>query len=211
MKTALIVSGGWDGHKPKEFAQRLGDQLAKRDFKVEQATSLDALTQDLSKFGVVIPNWTMDKLPEEASRNLCGSVAEGKTNVAGIHGGAGDAFRGDLSYEWMIGGHFVGHPHVGDYTVEIVKDHAVTKGLPKSFPYKSEEYYLMVDPAIDVLAEASYTHEGKTCKMPIAWTKNWGKGRVFYSSLGHDPKEFDDFPASLQLAIQGLCWAAGEL
>ena len=110
----------------------------------------------------------------------------------------------------MIGGHFVGHPHVGDYTVEIVKDHAITKGLPKSFPYKSEEYYLMVDPGIEILAEADYTHEGKTTRMPIAWTKQWGKGRVFYSSLGHDPREFDDHPASLQLAIQGLCWAAGE-
>ncbi len=29
--------------------------------------------------------------------------------------------------------------------------------------------------------------------MPVAWTKKWGEGRVFYSSLGHKPAEFDEF------------------
>lgn len=211
MKTALIVSGGWEGHKPEVFAQRLGEQLAKRDFKVEQATSLDALTppKDLSRYSVIIPNWTMGTMSPEATKNLTTAVSEGVA-LAGIHGGMGDAFRGNTDYEWMVGGHFVGHPHVGDYTVEITDAaHPVTRGLPKSFPYSSEEYYLLTDPANHLLAQASYTHQGTTCSMPIAWTKQWGKGRVFYSSLGHDPKEFEDFPASLQLAIQGICWAAG--
>ena len=210
MKTALIVSGGWPGHQPEVVAERLELHLTKLGFKVERATSRDVLAppNDLSRFDVIIPNWTMDSLSGEATENLGKAVGNG-VGLAGIHGGMGDAFRGNTSYEWMVGGHFVGHPHVGDYTVEVVSDHPITRGLPKSFPYHSEEYYMLTDPGITVLAQAKYHHEGQDLIMPIAWTKQWGKGRVFYSSLGHDPKEFDEFPVALELAMRGISWAAG--
>ena len=212
MKTALIVSGGWDGHQPQVVAQHLEAALGKY-LKVEKATELEVLAapNDLSRYAVIIPNWTMSALPAEAGKGLFEAVRSG-VGLAGIHGGMGDAFRGNTEYEWMVGGHFVGHPHVGDYTVSLTKrEHAITQGMPRSFAYKSEEYYLLTDPANEVLAEASYEYEGRTCMMPVAWTKMWGKGRVFYSSLGHDPKEFTEFPVSLELAIRGIRWAAGEL
>jgi type 1 glutamine amidotransferase len=213
MKTALIVSGGWEGHQPQVVAQRIEERLAKLDFKIDRADSLNVFEppNDLSRYQVIIPNWTMGALTPEATKNLTGAIRDG-VGLGGIHGGMGDAIRGNADYEWMVGGHFVGHPHVGDYTVELSGgDHPITRGLPRSFPYRSEEYYLLTDPANNVLAQASYTHEGKTCLMPIAWTKQWGKGRIFYSSLGHDPKEFDEFPVSFDLAIRGISWAAGAL
>jgi type 1 glutamine amidotransferase len=212
MKTALIVSGGWDGHQPQVVAERLEAELGKY-LKVERAEALEALAapNDLSQFSVIIPNWTMGALPPEAGKGLFEAV-RGGIGLAGIHGGMGDAFRGNTDYEWMVGGHFVGHPHVGDYAVSIVNaDHPITQGLPRTFPYRSEEYYLLTDPANEVLAEAAYVHEDRKCMMPVAWTKRWGKGRVFYSSLGHDPKEFTEFPEAFELAIRGIRWAAGAL
>lgn len=213
MKRALLFYGGWDGHAPKAVADRFKSELAHHGIEVDLFDSLDSLNDanKLKEYQLIIPDWTMGTLSGDQSKNLIEAVRSGVA-VAGIHGGAGDAFRGNLDYEWMIGGHFVGHPHVGDYTVRLTDlQSPITDGLPLEFPYRSEQYYLMVDPSIQVLAETVYTYEGKRSVMPVAWTKQWGKGRVFYSSLGHAPKEFDEFPHAFKLAIRGILWAADAL
>lgn len=213
MKKALLIAGGWDGHKPETFVHLFATELQKRGLATQIETSLDILADSakLAEFALIFPCWTMGTLTGEQSKGLQEAIRSG-VNLGGIHGGMGDAFRGNLDYEWMTGGHFVGHPHVGDYTVQI-KDFAtpITAGLPGSFAYKSEQYYLMVDPAIQVLADTQYLYEGRQVTMPVAWVKQWGKGRVFYSALGHAPEEFTEFPEALQLTVQGLLWAAGEL
>jgi len=112
----------------------------------------------------------------------------------------------------MVGGHFVGHPHVGDYTVRITDNtNPVTRGLPPVFAYRSEQYYMLIDPAVQVLAESGYRHEGRVCTMPVAWVRMWGDGRVFYSALGHAPEEFTTFPEASRLTVQGMLWAAGAI
>ena len=67
---------------------------------------------------------------------------------------------------------------------------------------------MLVDPVTEVLVDSQYTHEGRTFTMPVVWTKVWGEGRVFYSSLGHRPTEFTDYPEVLEMTINGLKWAA---
>jgi len=209
-KKALLLPGGWDGHKPEQFVQILANQLTSAGMECETIPSLSVLADEsrLKAFDVIVPCWTMGALTPEESTGLQNAVRSG-AGVAGIHGGMGDAFRGNLDYEWMVGGHFVGHPHVGDYTVRI-KDFSssITAGLPASFAYNSEQYYMMVDPGIHVLADSEYVYEERTCTMPVAWIKCWGRGRVFYSALGHAPEEFEKSPEALRLAIQGICWAA---
>jgi len=153
----------------------------------------------------------MGELTPEQGKSLQEAVKSG-VGLGGAHGGMGDAFRGNLDYEWMVGGHFVGHPHVGDYTVRI-RDFSspVTAGLPAIFAVHSEQYYLLVDPAVDVLADTEYVYEGRSCAMPVAWTRPWGNGRVFYSALGHCPEDFSRCPEALALTVRGLLWAAGAL
>ncbi len=153
----------------------------------------------------------MGQLSPEQSAGLQAAVRSG-TGLAGIHGGMGDAFRGDLNYEWMVGGHFVGHPHVGPYTVRVTQPgDQIMAGIPREFTYESEQYYMLVDPAVRVLADADYTHEGHTCAMPVVWTRTWGSGRVFYSALGHAPTEFDRWPEVFEMSVRGLLWAARPL
>jgi type 1 glutamine amidotransferase len=153
----------------------------------------------------------MGQLTDEQEKSLVSAVRSG-VGLAGIHGGMGDAFRGRLDYEWMVGGHFLGHPHIGDYSVRIA-DWAspITAGLPSSFAYRSEQYYLMTDPGIHVLADTTYAHDGRITQMPVAWIKTWGSGRVFYNALGHHPDEFTQFPEARRLTVQGCLWAAGLL
>jgi type 1 glutamine amidotransferase len=213
MKRILFVAGGWDGHKPLEIAALFSAELTARGCHCATETTLDVLADSarLKTFDVVFPCWTMGTLTKEQSDGLLGAVRAG-VGLAGIHGGMGDAFRGNLDYEWMTGGHFVGHPHVGDYTVHVTSlTSPIVAGLPASFAYRSEQYYLMTDPGVDVLAETTYVHEGRACAMPVAWVKTWGAGRVFYSALGHAPEEFSTFPAAKELTVRGVLWAAGML
>jgi type 1 glutamine amidotransferase len=213
MKTALLVGGGWPGHKPEQFLQLFQKELEARGFRAETSDTLDRLNdaESLKTFDLIFPFWTMGALTPEQGRALQDAIRSG-VGLGGLHGGAGDAFRGNLDFEWMVGGHFVGHPYVGDYTV-TVRDaaHPIMAGMPASFPYNSEQYYMLVDPGVHILADSEYTYEGRTCTMPIAWTKQWGEGRVFYSALGHDLVEFEQQPLALELAMRGLLWAAKAL
>ncbi len=211
MKQALLFWGGWAGHKPEQIAHLFADELSKTGFETRLESSLDCLAdaEALKAYDLVVPCWTMGQMTDAQSKGLQTAVKSG-VGLGGFHGGMGDAFRGNLDYEWMTGGHFVGHPHVGDYTVRI-KDFAspITRGVPGVFPYRSEQYYMMIDPGIHVLAETEYLNEGRSVNMPVAWIKTWGEGRVFYSALGHAPEEFAEFPAALALTMQGLQWAGG--
>jgi hypothetical protein len=210
LKKALLVCGGWEGHQPEAICEIFARALAGRGFSCETVRGLDLLADSarLGTFDVVFPCWTMGELDAAQEAGLVGAVRSG-VGLAGIHGGMGDAFRGKLEYEWMVGGHFVGHPHVGAYTVRTADpNHPITKDLPTEFDYHSEQYYMLMDPGVHVLAETDYSHEGRMIRMPVAWTKEFGKGRVFYSSLGHDPTEMTDFPVAFELALRGVEWAA---
>lgn len=213
MKRALLFWGGWDGHQPETIARLLQTELARHAIQTDLSDTLTCLENEesLEGYDVILPCWTMGSLSADQTKNLMSAV-RGGVGLAGAHGGMGDAFRGNTDYEWMVGGHFVGHPHVGDYTVRLtVRQSPITEGLPLEFPYRSEQYYMLVDPANEVLADSIYTYEGRRCVMPVAWTKSWGKGRVFYSALGHDSKEFDEYPAALEMIIRGIRWAAEVL
>ena len=81
----------------------------------------------------------------------------------------------------------------------------------ESFPYHSEQYYMHVDPSNEVLATTTFTGEHafwtKGVVMPVVWKRYYGKGRVFYSSLGHVAKEFE-VPPMRTIFTRGLLWAA---
>ncbi|MDZ4787637.1 MAG: ThuA domain-containing protein [Blastochloris sp.] len=213
MKNVLWLTGGWDGHQPEKIVQLFSEALEEYGFKNESVTSLDVLADEakLKTYAMIVPCWTMGSLTDEQSKSLQGAIKSG-VGLGGIHGGMGDAFRGNLDFEWMVGGHFVGHPHVGDYTVRV-KDvvSPIMQGIPSVFSYHSEQYYMMIDPSVQVLADTEYVYEGQSCDMPVVWVKKWGQGRVFYSALGHDPEEFTKFSAAKMLTVQGLRWAAGAL
>jgi type 1 glutamine amidotransferase len=208
-KRALIIQGGWEGHEPETVAAFFADALHAKGYSVQVSDRLEVLdnAEALTKFDLIALCWTMGRLTETQSANLCEAVRQG-TGLGGFHGGMGGAFLGGLNYDWMVGGHFVGHPYVGKYSVEVKnKEHPVTQELPDSFTYDSEQYYMMIDPGIEVLAETFYSHEGKDVRMPVIWTKTWGKGLVFYSALGHKAQEFKDYPDVTAMTIRGLLWA----
>lgn len=71
-----------------------------------------------------------------------------------------------------------------------------------------------VDPVNEVLATTTFTGEYDPLidgvVMPVVWKKMYGKGRVFFSSVGHGKKDFD-IPQSMEIMKRGMLWAAHAL
>jgi type 1 glutamine amidotransferase len=115
----------------------------------------------------------------------------------------------------MTGGQWVSHPG-GDgieYTVNIRPGSSpITEGIP-DFTVKSEQYYVHVDPANEVLATTRYPivdyyHSSNgEADVAVMWTRRWGHGRVFYSSLGHHDDVFGVYEAR-ETMRRGFIWAA---
>ena len=70
------------------------------------------------------------------------------------------------------------------------------------------------DPGNTVLATTTFPWRARRCrwvegtKMPVLWTRMWGKGRVFYSSLGHVATDFEVYEAARNSMRRGMIWAA---
>ncbi len=211
---ALIVYGGWDGHEPEPCARRFAEWLKQRGFEVEVHPTLDALLDPkvMKNLSVILPLWTMGQISGEQRKALCDAVASG-VGLAGWHGGMCDAFRLDTDYQFMTGGQWVAHPGgVITYSVnDLDANDATTKNL-KPFKMHSEQYYMHTDPGNTVLAWTTFDGKHgspwiKGTRMPVVWKRMWGKGRVFYSSLGHVNKDFD-VPEAFEIMKRGIQWAA---
>lgn len=214
MKRALLFHGGWDGHEPKACAEYIAGELRAHHVDVTLSDSLHVLDdrKALASFDLIIPLWTMGEITRDQERNLVETVRAG-TGLGGFHGGMGDAFRGALEYQWMVGGQFVAHPdNIRDYVVRITEPNdPIVAGLG-DFKVHTEQYYMLVDPANRVLAATTCSAESAPwisgVEMPVVWTKRHGEGRIFYSALGHRCHEFADVPAQRELTLRGLLWAA---
>ncbi len=212
MKKALIVWGGWDGHEPQKCAQIFASWLESRSYSVEVSDSLDVYLDEkkLQELSIIIPIWTMGTITKDQEKNLLAAVKSG-TGLAGWHGGMCDSFRNSVEYQFMTGGQWVAHPNgIIDYTVNIKSEDPIVKGL-NDFKMHSEQYYMHVDPAVEVLATTTFSQAGfdwiEGVTMPVAWKKRWGQGRVFYASFGHVSMDFEVNEA-FEIVKRGILWAS---
>lgn len=212
MKQALIVWGGWSGHEPEQCAAVLSDMLREEGFTVFSENTTEAFADpSIHDLSLIVPLITMAKIEKEELTNLTAAV-RGGVGLGGYHGGMGDAFRDQPEYQFMVGGQWVAHPgNIIDYTVDVTRpDDPVMEGIA-SFPYRSEQYYMHVDPSNEVLATTRFTGEHAEwidgVVMPVVWKRRYGQGRVFYSSLGHVASEFQ-VPQMRTILQRGLVWAA---
>lgn len=216
MKKALIVHGGWEGHAPQKTAEIFAGWLRDEGFSVELADTLNAFDSPavLENLSLIVPIWTMGEIDGEQSKHVRKAVAGG-VGLAGCHGGMCDSFRQDVDWQFMTGGQWVSHPGNDGvrYTLNICKDSSPIVDGVADFEVCSEQYYLHVDPAVKVLAttrfpvaDGPHTGNGEV-DMPQVWTKHWGKGKVFYNALGHQP-DIWDIPEAAMLMKRGLLWAA---
>jgi len=205
-----------------ESATIMKDLGAKQGFDVTVTDAAETfITPENLKNTDVIIFYTTGELPlsDEQKSALLNFVKSGKAFI-GIHS-ATDTFYKWPEYGEMINGYFDGHPWTQDTEVTIKVDdrtHVTTRHLPASLTFKEEIYQFkqFAPERVKVLVsldttKTDMTRPGiKASSFPLVWYKSYGKGRVYYTALGHRPDIWasDWYQTLLSNAIK---WAAGEL
>jgi type 1 glutamine amidotransferase len=208
-----MVWGGWDGHEPKQCCDFFVPHLKANGFEVEISDTLDSYldTAKMSSLNLLVQCFTMSEITDEQLKGIMGAVESG-VGLAGWHGGLCDSFRQSVDYQFMTGGQWVAHPGgIVDFDVNVTRpDDPVMAGL-KDFHMKTEQYYMHVDPANEVLATTRFNGdhfkwiEGNVT--PLVWKRRWGKGRIFYTGFGHVLKDFE-VPEAAEIMRRGMLWAS---
>src|SRR4051812_36674225 len=216
-RSALVVRGGWDGHCPVEATDRFIPFLEEQGFCVDVHDGPTAYddADALSATDLVLQCYTQGEATDRQVTNLADAVRSG-TGLAGWHGGIVDSFRASPDYLHLTGGQWAAHPGgFVDYDVEIVPDrvdHEIVAGLSRSWSHHTEQYWCLADGLNDVLATSRFEVTDETpwraaLVVPAVWTRQWGSGRVFVSTIGHQLEDLD-VPEVRTLTERGLLWAS---
>jgi type 1 glutamine amidotransferase len=215
-RRAVVVRGGWEGHSPVEATDRFIPFLEESGFEVEVHDGPHAYEdkERLERTDLVLQCYTQGEATDEQVTNLADAVRAG-TGLAGWHGGIVDSFRASPDYLHLTGGQWAAHPGgFVDYEVEVVPeraDHPVVSGLDR-WKHHTEQYWCLTDDLNDVLATSRFEVTPETpwreeLVVPAVWTRQWGSGRVFVSTIGHKLEDLDA-PEVRTLTERGLLWAA---
>ena len=226
-KNIIYVYGGMNGHSPKESVNLFVPILEKEGAIVKVFDNFSVFEDEklMNEADLIIQTFTDafssdPRMNNDQFKGLRKALING-TGFAGWHGGLGDSSPNPL-YHFIVGGDFVSHPgelkemKTAEYEVKIYdSEDYITDGLSDFKIFGSEQYYMMIDPNVKVLAVSEFKlnnwpnieNEIKGSFMPVIWKKNYGKGRVFYSSIGHYLREFQ-IPEVLTMQMRGFRWAS---
>ncbi|QDP01677.1 ThuA domain-containing protein [Thalassotalea sp. PS06] len=170
--------------------------------------------ENLGRYAVVVfLNTTGDVLNEE-QQSAFQSYIETGGGFVGVHS-ASDTEHGWLWYSQLVGAYFKNHPKVQSATLIVEKDDtAATSHLGDTWVHSDEWYNFNRNPRDNVevllsLDESSYDPgNGAMGDHPIAWQREMGQGRTFYTGLGHTIATYTN-PLFLEHLTGGIRWAAG--
>lgn len=225
---ALVVRGGWEGHKPVEATELFIPFLESNGFevRVEEDNEVYADRETMDRTDLIVQSVTMSKISGEAVAGLRDAVERG-TGLAGWHGGIADSYRESSDYLQLIGGQFATHPpkhpdaRVGDetdnylpYTVDLTdagRASEIMAGI-EDFTLTTEQYWVLTDELNDVLATTTHPaqpylpwHRPHTS--PAVWTRQWGRGRIFVATPGHSLVVLRDLNVRT-IIERGMLWAS---
>lgn len=219
MARSVLAIGGnrFPFHRFEERGPLLTAAVDDR-YEVTRTTDKDDLV-DLARYDAVLDYLTDSSMTDEQREGLLSFVAEGGGYV-GVHCAADLTSTepedpDDLidsreepfpELRELLGGHFLTHPEQSVVDVRIVDHHSpITTDLDDVSVW-DEPYVLDVDDDVRVLARMDHPEHAD---MPVAWTKPYGDGRVFYCSVGHGTPSLTH-PGVKRLLRNGTRWAAGE-
>ncbi|MET9830238.1 ThuA domain-containing protein [Streptomyces sp. NPDC006385] len=182
------------------------------DFAVDHTEDPHAFHRPLDAYAAVVFLSTSGEVLTPAGRERFAAYVESGGGFVGVHAAA------CTEYDWpyygeLLGARFDRHPayQPGKAVVED-RDHPATRHLPAVWDFVDEWYDFRTNPrgAVRVLAsadESSYDGGGMGEDHPLVWCREHGRGRVFYTALGHACESYadPDFRAHL---LGGIDWAA---
>ncbi|UVO55972.1 ThuA domain-containing protein [Sphingomonas sp. SUN039] len=177
----------------------------------------------LRQFDAVIWNNISGDVLTLMQRRAFQSYMEQGGGFIGVHGSAGDpVYFWDWYVDTLLGARFAGHPMAPQFQIARIKiddsAHPVAQGLPATWDMSDEWYSFKNNPRasgsriIATLDETTYKPDGfggQNLRMgdhPIAWSRCVGKGRMFYSAIGHRPERYGD-PIYVQMLEKAVAWA----
>jgi hypothetical protein len=217
----LTHSAGFK-HRVLPVSERILPELGRASgaFEATVATDATALSeQNLRNYAAVI-FYTTGELPlDEARKRALMEFVRGGRGFVGIHS-ATDTFYQWPEYLELIGGYFDGHPWHQEVTVRVEdRGHPATAHLPEKFTLRDEVYQFRSWSRGRVHVLLSLDHASVDLSKPgvkradrdfaLAWTREYGSGRVFYTALGHEPDVWRD-PRFQQHLVGGIRWAIGR-
>jgi type 1 glutamine amidotransferase len=226
MKRALFVRGGRPAHQPIETTEHFRAFLEAEGYEIIVSGTPDIYSDVKIMDSIDLIVQCIESEINEASVNGLIQAVENGTGFIGWHGGVLVGFTQSESYYQLIGGKFVAHPakpaelrngseadffirHSIEFT-QLGKEDPTTRGIP-DFELTTEQYWLLTDSYNKVLATTTQsTSSDVPWKSPVTspaiWTRQWGEGRIFICSPGHN-LEVISHPIITQIIRNGAIWA----
>jgi type 1 glutamine amidotransferase len=197
----------------------LWDTYIRTDTQLLTKKKLDANAKNLNYFDAVM-FYTTGELPldDEQKASLLSFVKEDGKGFLGTHS-ATDTFYKWPEYGELIGGYFNDHPWHQKVKINVEdRNFPATKHFPASFEITDEIYQfknysrdrvrvlMSLDPSSVDLTGPRVHRTDKD--FAVTWVRDYGKGRVFYSSLGHEEQVWDR-PDIQKMWLEAVKWAMG--
>ncbi|MEQ1826151.1 MAG: sulfatase-like hydrolase/transferase [Pirellula sp.] len=212
-RTANMTDEQW---ADKQAAYASSTAKAKAELPVWQATIKQLFSEkfsatELSKFDGVIFCNTTGELPLPDGGAFVNWISSGKAFI-GMHA-ATDTLKAMPPYFEMINGSFAGHPWGAGGTYSFVNHeptHPVVSMFGPEFQWKDEIYqYDHFNPAsvhVLISLDMAKSKPQVPYHVPVSWVRNVGTGRLFYTSLGHNPETWES-EIYQQHIVAGIRWA----
>ncbi|WP_035463811.1 PVC-type heme-binding CxxCH protein [Algoriphagus vanfongensis] len=200
----LVLGHESEHHHSEKLMMYLETPLFQRGINLTYTTDpADLNSTTLNNYDGLMIYANHEQISPEQESALKEYVQSGKALIP-IHS-ASFCFQNSDWYISAVGGQFSTHG-VGDFTVDIVdSEHPAMQGIEEFETWDETYVHAKVNPDMHVLMERV---EGDH-REPYTWTREEGKGRVFYTAYGHNEKtwEKEEFQ---QLVANGILWAVGD-
>ena len=227
-RNALVVRGGWSGHQPVETTEMFVPFLEEHGFsvRIEESPQIYFDADYMRRVDLIVQAMSMSTIEMDQFLGLRAAVEAG-AGMAGWHGGMVASYKNRTQYLHMMGAQFAEHPgkhpdeRTGDqsdsympHTINITefgRRHPITRGID-DFSLVTEQYWVLHDDYLDVLATTTQAVRAwdpwhRPVTSPAIWTRQWGKGRIFVITPGHQVEILED-PNVRTIIERGLLWAA---
>jgi type 1 glutamine amidotransferase len=200
----------------KAILAQLGSNSGVFEVTATEDTS-EFSAENLARYAAVM-FYTTGELPMSAEQKaaLLDFVRSGHGFV-GVHS-ATDTFYEWADYRTLIGGYFDGHPWHQSVRIDITDPtDALVSYLGRSFEIKDEIYQIrdfdeqgshvllrLDEKSVDLTREGVHR---QPYGWPLAWTRSYGQGRVFYTALGHEEAVWQDARYQ-QLLLNAIRWSS---
>ena len=201
----LFLGHRSEHHNSAAYAPSLTHALVRRGIHLtyEDDPAVALRPERLRHYDAVLAYANHETITPDQEKALLDFVANGGGFVP-VHS-ASFMFKNSPAYIALVGAQFATHDTATFAAQTIVRDHPIMQGLEPFTTYDETYVHTKHNPTDRTVLQERV--DG-TRREPYTWTRTHGKGRVFYSTLGHVEEAYDN-PLIKQMYVEGIKWALG--